>query len=72
MQYKVFVGNISPEGEHILTTYLNVFMPDAVIEPLKPAGIKGKMKNHATRQDVALVILDESLYQSCVGVLESD
>lgn len=71
MQYKVFVGNISPEGEHILTTYLNVFMPDAVIEPLKPAGIKSKMKNHATRQDVALVILDESLYQSCVGVLDN-
>lgn len=70
MQYKVFVGNISPEGEHILTTYLNVFMPDAIIEPLKPAGIKGKMKNHATRNDVALVILDESLYQSCVGVLD--
>lgn len=71
MQYKVFVGNISPEGEHILTTYLNVFMPDAVIEPLKPAGIKSKMKNHAIRQDVALVILDESLYQSCVGVLDN-
>lgn len=71
MQYKVFVGNISPEGEHILTTYLSVFMPDAVIEPLKPAGIKGKMKNHAVRQDVALVILDESLYQSCVGVLDN-
>lgn len=70
MQYKVFVGNISPEGENLLTTYLNVFMPDAIIEPLKPAGIKGKMKNHAVRQDVALVIIDESLYQACVGVLD--
>lgn len=68
--YKVFVGGISPEGEHLLTTYLNVFMPDAVIEPLKAVGIKGKMKNHAKRQDVALVILDESLYQACVGVAD--
>ena len=68
--FKVFVGGISPEGEHLLTTYLNVFMPDAVIEPLKAVGIKGKMKNHAKRQDVALVIIDESLYQACVGVAD--
>ena len=68
--FKIFVGSISPEGEHLLTTYLNVFMPDAVIEPLKPVGIKGKMKNHAKRQDVALVILDESLYEDCKGVVD--
>lgn len=68
--FKVFVGSISPEGEHLLTTYLNVFMPDAIIEPLKPVGIKGKMKNHAKRQDVALVILDESLYEDCKGVVD--
>lgn len=68
--YTVFVGGISPEGEHLLNTYLKVFMPDAKIEPLKAVGIKGKMKNHAKRQDVALVIIDESLYQACVGVAD--
>ena len=67
---RIFVGGISPEGETLLTSYLNVFMPDAVIEPLKAVGIKGRMKNHAKRQDVALVIIDESLYQACVGVAD--
>lgn len=64
---KVFVGNISPIGQHTLQRYLDVYAPDAVLEPLKPVGIKGKMKNHAARAEVLLVILDESLYQTCVG-----
>lgn len=69
--YKVLVGAISPEGEHLLTSYLEKFMPDAQVEPLKAAGIKGRMKNHATRQDVLLVILDESLWNACVGVVDT-
>lgn len=67
---KVFVGGISPEGEQILNQYLSLFMPDAVIEPLKAVGIKGRIKNHAIRPDVALVIIDESLYNACVGVAD--
>ena len=68
--YKVLVGGISPEGEHLLTSYLEKFMPDSTVEPLKAAGIKGKMKNHAKRQDVLLVILDDALYSACVGVVD--
>lgn len=67
---KVFVGGVSPEGEYLLTTYLNRFMPEAIIEPLKPVGIKGKMRNYASRPDVVLVVIDESLYQACVGVVD--
>ena len=40
---KVFVGNISPIGQHTLQRYLDVYAPDAVLEPLKPVGIKGKI-----------------------------
>lgn len=69
--YKVLVGGISPEGEHLLTSYLEKFMPDTQIEPLKAAGIKGRMKNHATRQDVLLVILDDMLWDACVGVVDA-
>ena len=68
MADKIFVGAISPEGEQILKTYLNKFMPNAEIEPLTPSGVKGKIKNHAVKPDVALVIIDEDLYQTCVGV----
>lgn len=67
---KVFVGGISPEGEHILTKYLDAYMPDTQIEPLKAVGIKGKMKNYAIRPDVVMVIMDESLYQLCVGTVD--
>lgn len=67
---KVFVGSISPESEALLTKYLDEFMPDAVIEPLKAAGIKGKIKNQGVRPDVVLIIIDEGLYQACVGVAE--
>lgn len=69
--YKVLVGSITPEGEHLLRTYLDKFFPDCELEPLKAAGIKGKMKNYAIRQDVILVILDETLYQACVGVADA-
>lgn len=67
---RVYVGSITPEGEHILTSYLNRYMPDAVIEPLKRVGIKGRMRNTASRPDVALIIIDESLYDECVGVVD--
>lgn len=69
--YKVFVGDIAPEALHILTTYLDNFMPGTEIEPLTPQGIKGKMKNHAVRQDVLFVILDDSLWEKCTGVLDN-
>ena len=65
---KVFVGGITPEGERLVNMYLEKFMPDAVIEPLKAAGIRGRIKNHAKRPDVALVIIDESLYEQCRDV----
>lgn len=62
---KVFVGGITPEGEAVLNKYLDKYAPDASIEPLKPIGIRGKIKNHAKRANVILVILDESLYETC-------
>lgn len=43
-------------------------MPDATVEPLKQAGIRSKIKNHAKRPDVALVIMDEALYHTCEDV----
>ena len=65
---KIFVGAITAEGERLLKSYLKTYMPDAVIEPLKSSGIKGKIKNQAKRSDVALVIIDESLYHECEEV----
>lgn len=67
---KIFVGNITAEAERLLNKYLNKFMPDAIVEPLKAAGIKGKIKNHARRPEVVLVILDETLYDMCKGVAD--
>lgn len=67
---KVLVGSVSPEGERLLQAYIDAFIPDAVVEPLKSVGIKGKMKNHASKADVILVIIDETLYQSCVGFVD--
>lgn len=67
---RIFVGNITSEGDRLLHTYLDKFMPDAVIEPLRAAGIKGKIKNTAKRPDVALVIIDEVLYNNCVGIAD--
>lgn len=68
--YKVLVGSISPESEQLLSAYLEKFMPGTDIEPLKAVGIKGRMKNHAKRQDVLLVILDEMLWDACSGVVD--
>ena len=67
---KVFIGNISADAERLVSKYLNKFMPDAVIEPLKAAGIKGKIKNHAKRPEVVLVIIDETFYNMCKGVAD--
>ena len=68
---KIFLGDITDESLRLLERYLKKYMPDAEIEPLKPAGIKGKMKNKAGRPDVVLVILDERLYDMCKGVAGS-
>ena len=70
MTNKVYIGAISPEGEHLLNAYLTKFLPDAEVEPLKPAGIKGKMRNRGARADVALIILDEALWGQCVGAVD--
>lgn len=67
---KVYVGGISPEGEQILNKYIQKFIPEAIVEPLKPVGIKGKLKNYASRPDVMLVVIDEALWQACVGVVD--
>ena len=61
---KVFVGNITSNSERLLNEYLSKFMPDAVVEPLKVAGIITRIKNHAVKPDVVLVILDEALYNN--------
>ena len=65
---KVFVGNVTSEGDRLIHLYLDKFMPDAVIEPLRASGIRTKMKMQAKRPDVALIIIDEALYQTCEGV----
>lgn len=67
---KVFIGNVSADAERLISKYLNKFMPDAVIEPLKAAGIKAKIKNHAKRPEVVLVIIDETFYNMCKGVAD--
>lgn len=71
MAYRVLVGGISPEGEHMIRTYLDRFMPDTELEPLKAMGIKGRMKNHAPRQDVLFCILDGTLWDACVGYVDN-
>lgn len=65
---RIFMGNISTDGERLVNKCIDKYIPDAVIEPLKAAGIRGKIKNHAKRSDVILVILDSNLYDICEGV----
>ena len=67
---KVFVGGVSQEGLALIKSYLDKYMPDAEIEELPVVGIKGKVRNQGKRPDVALIILDTSLYQQCVGVAD--
>lgn len=67
---RVFAGGVSQEGLALISSYLNKYMPDAEIEQLPVAGIKGRIKNQGKRPDVALIILDSSLYQQCVGVAD--
>lgn len=62
---RILVGGISPGGEQLLNKYLEAFAPDANIEPLKAAGIKTQIRNHVNRPDVAMVIIDEALYEQC-------
>ena len=65
---KVFVGNVTSEGDRLIHLYLDKFMPDAVVEPLRASGIRTKMKMQARRPDVALIIIDEALCQACESV----
>jgi len=65
---KIFIGNVTPEGDGLIHRYLEKFVPDAVVEPLKQAGIRATMKNRASKPDVLLVIIDEALYSTCEGV----
>ena len=67
----VYAGGISPKGEYLLKRYLDKFAPNATIEPLKNVGIKGKMRNYGNRPDVMLIIIEESLYQVCVGFVDN-
>lgn len=67
---KVFAGGVSQDGLALIRSYLSKYMPDAEIEELPVVGIKGKVRNQGKRPDVALIILDSSLYQQCVGVAD--
>ena len=44
---KILVGGISEESNRLLNIYIDKFMPDVTVEPLRAARIKGKIKNHA-------------------------
>ena len=68
---KIFVGNITASAERLLNKYIDKFMPDIIVEPLKESGIRGKIKNHARRPEVLLVILDEAAYNMCKGVADN-
>lgn len=67
---KILVGGISEESNRLLNIYIDKFMPDVTVEPLRAAGIKGKIKNHAKRSEVIMVIIEDALYQLCVGVAD--
>lgn len=67
---KILVGGISEEGNRLLSKYIDKFIPDIIIEPLRQSGIKSKMKNHAKRSEVIMVIIDDALYQQCIGVAD--
>lgn len=67
---KILVGGISEESNRLLNIYIDKFMPDVTVEPLRAAGIKGKIKNHAKRSEVIMVIIEDALYQQCVGVAD--
>ena len=62
---RVLVGGITPEGENLLTQYLNAFAPDTEIVPLKSVGLVTKLNNQGIRPEVLLIIIDETLYQNC-------
>ena len=68
MQKKIMVGGISAAGDHLLRLYLDKFVDDYLVLPLSNAGIKSKIRNTSGKPDVLLVILDESQYNTCLGV----
>ena len=67
----VLVGGVSPEGERLIQSYLDYFVPNAEIVALKPVGIKGKVKNQGSRADTLMIVLDEDLYSQCVGIADA-
>lgn len=66
----VYAGGVSQDGISLIRSYLTKFMPDAVIEELPTIGIKGKIRNKGKEPDVVLIILDETMYQNCVGAAD--
>lgn len=65
---RVFVGEVSPTGLTLIETFLNKYDPTAKIEPLGRSGVKGKVKNHGSRADVLLIIIDDANYELCKPV----
>ena len=70
----VLIGGVSPEGEYTIKQYINRFMPEASIEPIKPVGVKGMIKRKGSLPETVLIILEDSLYQKayedCKDVLD--
>ena len=66
----VFIGGLPPEGETLLARYLKQYLPDASMEYLKAAGIKGRIKNFGKSSDVLLIIIEESMYNLCSSVAQ--
>ena len=69
--YKVFVGNITPEGDRILSSYLDKYMPDAEISQLQPRNARIVLKTQGASPEVCMIIIDESLYDQCVSVAKN-
>lgn len=66
----IFVGGLPPEGETVLVRYLKQYLPEATIDYLKAAGIKGKIKNFGKNSDVLLIVIEEALYNLCSNVAQ--
>lgn len=62
---RILVGNVTSEGDRLIRSYLEKFLPDASIEPLRASGIYSRIKMNAKKPDVALIIIDEALYDTC-------
>ena len=67
---KVLVGEVSPTGESLIRSYLDKYMPDVEIVPLKMVGYRGQIKLHGGDSDVIMIILGESMYSNCQGIAD--